>query len=78
MESYRLNNLAKLQALIEEYGRLRNLQGFTAQSRGQRLNSFIAELLGCWGIEATAGVRSTGEIDVAFELDGRQFILEAS
>ncbi len=77
MESYRPNNLTKLQALIEEYGRLRDQQGFTPQGRGQRLNHFIAELFGCWDIEATASVRSTGEIDVAFELDGRQFIVEA-
>lgn len=67
----------KLQSLIEEYSRLRGLQGYTPQSRGQRLNSFIAELLQCWGIQAIPGVRGNGEIDVGFELNGRHFVVEA-
>lgn len=72
-----IRNPSKLQALIEEYRRLRNLEGFTPQSRGQRLNSFIAELLQCWGIEAEPNVRGNGEIDVAFEMNNDRFILEA-
>lgn len=66
-----------LHQLIQEYGRLQNLDGYTPQSRGQRLNGFIAEILLCSGINAKASVRSHGEIDVSFELDGRHFIVEA-
>lgn len=67
----------KLQSLIEEYSRLRGLQGYTPQSRGQRLNSFIADLLECWGIQAISNVRGKGEIDVGFEMEGRHFVVEA-
>jgi hypothetical protein len=63
--------------LIDEYGRLRRLDGHTPQSRGQRFNHVIAELLQCWDVQATPGVRTTGEIDVAFTLDGVRFVLEA-
>jgi hypothetical protein len=71
-----LHNPPKLLALIQEYKRLRELEGFTPQTRGQRFNSFIAELLQCWRIDATSNIRGSGEIDVAFELNGRHFILE--
>lgn len=67
----------RLHRLIEEYGRMDNLDGFTPRTRGQRLNGLIAEMLLCWGIEAEADLRSQGEIDVAFELGGRHFIVEA-
>jgi hypothetical protein len=72
-----LHDPAKLHALIAEYKRLRELQGITPQGRGQRFNSFIAELLQCWGIEASPNLRGSGEIDVAFDWNGRHFILEA-
>ena len=43
----------------------------TAQQRGQRLNEFVAELLRYWGAgRIEANVRSVGEIDVAFAIDG--------
>ena len=66
-----------LHYLIEEYGRMYDLDGYTPHSRGQRLNGLIAEMLLCWGINAEANIRSHGEIDVAFELGGRHFIVEA-
>jgi hypothetical protein len=74
-----LRDPVKLHALIEEYGRLRRLQGFTEQSRGQRFNYFLMELLRCWGIEARASKRTVGrgETDVAFEFEGTRYILEA-
>jgi hypothetical protein len=71
-----MENLAKLQTLIEEYGSLSKLRDLTPQERGQRLNSFIAELLKCWGISAMANIRENGEIDVAFGMNSRKFILE--
>jgi hypothetical protein len=50
----------------------------TPQRHGQRLNDFVAELLRCWGLDrAQANVRSVGEIDVAFAIDGMRFVLEA-
>jgi hypothetical protein len=68
----------QLRELIDEYGRMCRLEGMTAQQRGQRLNEFIAELLRCWGLDrADASVRSMGEIDVAFAINGTRFILEA-
>lgn len=68
---------AALQRLVSEYGHLRRLEGHTAQSRGQRLNGFIAELLQCYGIDAQTSVRGTGEIDVIFAVDGTHYVLEA-
>jgi hypothetical protein len=67
----------RLWTLIDEYGHLNSLQGHTPQTRGQRLNGFIAELLQCWGINAKANVRGAGEIDVGFDLDGRHYVVEA-
>jgi hypothetical protein len=66
-----------LYQLVKEYGKLKNLEGFTPQSRGQRLNGLIAELFLNWGISAKANLNGNGEIDVAFELAGKHFILEA-
>ena len=37
----------RLRGLIDEYGRMRRLEGMTPQQRGQRFNEFIAELLRC-------------------------------
>ncbi len=67
----------KLRDLIKEYGSLCRLRDHTPQTRGQRLNHFVAELLQCWGIDAVANVRGRGEIDVGFELEGRRFVAEA-
>jgi Holliday junction resolvase-like predicted endonuclease len=67
-----------LRELIDEYGRMRRLEGMIPQQRGQRFNEFIAELLRCWGLERVeANVRSLGEIDVTFAVNGTRFILEA-
>lgn len=67
-----------LHALIDEYGRMERLEGFTAQTRGQRLNGFVRDLLQCWGLERVeANVRSVGEIDVTFVVDGIRCVLEA-
>ena len=68
----------RLRGLIDEYGRMRRLEGMAPQQRGQRFNEFIAELLRCWGLDRVeASVRSVGEIDVTFAVDGTRFILEA-
>lgn len=67
----------KLRNLIQEYRKLQGLEGYNAQTRGQRLNGFLAELLRCWGINAAHNIRGSGEIDVGFELGGRHFIVEA-
>ncbi|MFC3897983.1 restriction endonuclease [Lentzea rhizosphaerae] len=72
-----LRDVAKWRELISEYGRLRSLTGHTPQSRGQRFNELIVELLRCWGIESTASVRTTGEVDVVFAHSGVRFVLEA-
>ena len=72
-----LRDPRRLQQLIAEYGRMRALDGYTPQSRGQRLNGLVADMLMAWGINANADLRSHGEIDVAFELAGRHFVVEA-
>jgi hypothetical protein len=80
MHRYRfdLPTTLRLRELIDEYGRMCRLEGMPPQQRGQRFNEFIAELLRCWGLgRVDANVRSAGEIDVAFAIDGTRFILEA-
>jgi restriction endonuclease len=67
----------ELRALIDEYGQLDRLKGTTPQSRGQRFNGLIADVLGCWGIDARADVNALGNIDVAFTIGDTRFILEA-
>ena len=68
----------RLRQLIDEYGRMRRLEEMTPQRRGQRFNQLVADLLGCWGTERVqANVLGTGEIDVAFTIDGTRFLLEA-
>ncbi|HZL74389.1 MAG TPA: restriction endonuclease [Propionibacteriaceae bacterium] len=76
-----MHDASKLRALIAEYGQLQSLSGSqrTPQARGIRFNELIAEMLGCWGIEAevsnaTAGA---GEIDVTFAVDGDRYLIEA-
>lgn len=76
--NFDLPRTLELRKLIDEYSRMRRLEGITPQQRGQRFNEFIAELLRCWGLERVeANVRSVGEIDVTFSVDGTRFILEA-
>jgi hypothetical protein len=73
-----LQTTLRLHTLIDEYGRMRRLEGMTPQQRGQRFNEFIADVLRCWGLDRVeADVRSVGEIDVTFAIDGTRFILEA-
>ncbi|ADJ47554.1 hypothetical protein AMES_5729 [Amycolatopsis mediterranei S699] len=72
-----LPDMDRWRQLISEYGQLQQLTGHTPQTRGQRFNNMIAELLQCWGIQATANVRAAGEIDVAFAIDGVRFVVEA-
>jgi len=68
----------QFRALIDSYGRMRRLEAMTPQIRGQRFNEFIAELLRCWGVnQVQSNVHGVGEIDVAFNLDGTRFLLEA-
>jgi hypothetical protein len=76
--NFDLPTTLRLRELIDEYGRMRRLEGMTPQQRGQRFNEFIAELLRCWGLDRVdASVRSAGEIDVTFAVNGTRFILEA-
>lgn len=72
-----LQDADRLRELISEYGKLHKLQGYTPQTRGQRLNSLIADALQCYGIKAEATVHGAGEVDVVFGLEGRSYILEA-
>ncbi|WP_233573937.1 restriction endonuclease [Amycolatopsis panacis] len=72
-----VRDMDRWRQLISEYDQLRQLRACTPQSRGQRFNNLIAELLQCWGVQATANVRAAGEIDVAFAIDGVRFVLEA-
>ena len=56
---------------------MRVLDGYTPQTRGQRFNGLIAEMLQCWSMNAEAHIVGAGEVDVAVEALGRQLILEA-
>ncbi|MFI5729255.1 restriction endonuclease [Kribbella sp. NPDC051587] len=73
-----MHDAAGLRALISEYGQLRAAEG-ARQTRGQRFNGLIAEMLRCWGIEAEASTLSPGrgEIDVTFTLNGERYLVEA-
>jgi hypothetical protein len=66
--------LATLQQVAAEYSKLGRFEGCTPQSRGQRFNELIAELLRSQGIEAKANQRSAGEIDVIFTVDGINYV----
>src|SRR6266545_3024171 len=77
METVSVLDVVRLQGLIAEYGRLRRLEGHTRQTRGQRLNEVVAEMLRCWGIEARTSIRSLGEIDVGFSVGGVRYVVEA-
>jgi Restriction endonuclease len=63
--------------LVEEYGRLTRLEGHSPQSRGQRLNGVVADLLRRHSIEAAENVSGAGELDATFSVGGRRFIVEA-
>jgi len=67
----------QLKSLQERYERMQRLDGYTAQSRGQRLNGLVADVLRSWGIDAIESARSYGEVDVAFALGGDLFVMEA-
>jgi hypothetical protein len=73
-----LRDVSGWRGLIREYGQLQRLEGHTPQSRGRRFNEMIATLFRCWDIRAVADLhQKTGEIDVAFTLDGVWYVLEA-
>ncbi|HEX5115954.1 MAG TPA: restriction endonuclease [Pseudonocardiaceae bacterium] len=68
----------RLRELIAEYGRMRRLDGLTPQRRGQLFNDLIGDLLKVWGVERVqTNVVGAGEIDVAFDLAGTRYLLEA-
>lgn len=71
------SSLAKLRQVVDDYDKLRRLDGCTPQSRGQQFNELIAELLRSQGIDAKANQRGAGEIDVIFTVDGINYVLEA-
>lgn len=76
--NFDLQTAARFRELIDQYGRMRRLEAMTPQARGQQFNELVAELLRCWGLERVqANVRSVGEIDVTFAMDGTRFLLEA-
>lgn len=76
--NFDLPTTLRLRELIDEYGRMRRLEGMTPQQRGQQFNEFIANLLRCWRLDRVdANVRSAGEIDVTFAINSTRFILEA-
>jgi hypothetical protein len=80
MHRYRfdLEAALRLGELLDQYGRMWRLEDLTPQRRGQQFNGFIAELFTCWGVDRVqANVRSVGEVDVAFAVDGTRFLLEA-
>jgi hypothetical protein len=69
-----------LRRLIAEYGVLSVAHGVTAQQRGRRLESLVAEVLRCWGIDAETDVRGSGgrdQIDVVLATADARFVLEA-
>lgn len=70
-------DLRRLRRLAGEYARLSQLVGCTTQSRGQRLNGLLSEMLDAWGHRARADLNRRGNIDVAFAIDDQRFVLEA-
>lgn len=69
--------ISDLLRTIQKYGRMKNLDGYTPQTRGQSFNNLISELFNYWNIKASPNLNANGEIDVVFTIDGRHFILEA-
>ncbi len=70
-------NLQLLNECVEEYAELKSLIGITEQQRGQRFNELIAKTLNAHHVYAVANQRNIGEIDVAFRIKDKRFILEA-
>ena len=70
-------NLQLLNECIEEYADLKALRGITEQQRGQKFNALIAKALSAHYVHAVANQRNIGEIDVAFRINDKRFILEA-
>lgn len=72
-----MHNGPRLQELIAQYGRLRQLQGYTPQSRGQVFDDLLRDMLRCWGLSARSKVRAKGELDVVFTVGDRRYVVEA-
>lgn len=70
-------DLSALDECIATYKQLTELEGLTPQTRGQRLNALIAKVLEAHHIPARSSQISKGEIDVAFRVNGKRFLLEA-
>jgi len=69
-----------LHELVSRYRELEGLSDGQRQARGQQFNTFLANVLHAWGVEAHADQRGAGgrdEIDVAFSLGTTYYILEA-
>lgn len=63
---------------MRAYVELRDYPHLSPQQRGQAFNGLIADLFTCFGLSAKANQQSAaGEIDVAFGVGERRFILEA-
>lgn len=67
----------KLKEVVTEYHMLKN--SGDPNYRGCKFNNLIAKLLQAWGIQAESNIRGddNDDIDVAFELGNKHFILEA-
>lgn len=75
-----LNNPEKLQSLISEYGKMKSLDGYSAQTRGQAFNELIAEMFTCWGLEAESNIRhkgGKGETDIVATINSKNYVIEA-
>jgi len=70
----------KREDLIKHYEELKELKDITPQRRGQLFNSFVARVLNSYNKNFRAisnNNEGTGEIDVAFIINGTRYILEA-
>lgn len=75
-----LHHPEKLQRLISDFGKMKLLDGYTAQSRGQAFNALIADMFACWGLEAEPNIRhggGKGETDIIATINSRHYIIEA-
>lgn len=72
-------DLKALESCIERYESLQKLENETPQTRGQKFNQLIADILQAHEIQAVANQRqkTKGEIDVSFRAAEMRFILEA-
>ncbi|WP_417382308.1 restriction endonuclease [Gimesia sp.] len=62
---------------IKRYESLKKLENDTPQSRGQKFNQLIADVLQAHNVLAFANHRSIGEIDVSFRIEDKRYLLEA-